>query len=130
MRSPVVHNGRILAVEDEPAICCLFRRVLTEEGFEMDIALNGRVAQSMISKQEYCLYLIDLKMPVMGGKELYKWLQDKYPHSAGRVVFTTGSMVGQDTESFLQRSGKPVLLKPFTPGELRAIVRETLEKVE
>ncbi len=125
-----VDRKRMLIVEDEPAICGLVRRVLTDEGFEVDVAPDGRIAQSMIREREYDLYLIDIKLPVMDGKQLYKWLQDEYPRSAGRVIFNTGSMVGQDTESFLQRSGRPVLLKPFTPDELKAMVSETLNGVE
>ena len=35
----------VLVVEDEPGICEVCRRVLTGEGFEVDIAVNGRVAQ-------------------------------------------------------------------------------------
>jgi len=36
---------KILVVEDEPAIYELCRRVLTDEGFEVDTAVNGKVAQ-------------------------------------------------------------------------------------
>lgn len=121
---------RILIVEDEPAICQFCQRVLTEEGFEVDTAADGRIAQSMMRKREYDLYLIDLKLPVLGGKELYEWLQDEYPHSAARVVFITGSAIGQDTESFLKSSGRPVLLKPFTTEELKTIITQTLKAVD
>ena len=63
---------RILVVEDEPAICALCQQVLTGEGFEVDIANNGKIAQGMIEKQEYQLFLLDIRMPVMTGKELYQ----------------------------------------------------------
>ncbi len=124
-----VDRKRMLIVEDEPAICGLVRRVLTDEGFEVDVAPDGRIAQSMIREREYDLYLIDIKLPVMDGKELYKWLQDEYPRSAGRVIFTTGSAMGQDTESFLHRSGRQVLPKPFTPEELKTKIRQALKVV-
>ncbi len=130
MISPGVDRKRMLIVEDEPAICGLVRRVLTDEGFEVDVAPDGRIAQSMIPEREYDLYLIDIKLPVMDGKELYKWLQGEYPRSAGRVIFTICSMVGQDTESFLRRSGRPVLLKPFTLEELKAKIRQALKLVD
>ena len=54
----------ILVVDDEPAICQLCQRVLAEAGFEVEIAGNGRIAQSMISTQEYALYLLDRKSVV------------------------------------------------------------------
>ncbi len=121
---------RILVVEDEPAICDLCRRVLTGEGFEVNIAVNGRVAQDMIAKQRYDLFLIDIRLPVMNGTELYQWLQEKHPQLVSRVVLTTGSVIGEDATAFLEQTTRPFLPKPFTPDELKTIMRETLKEVE
>ena len=129
MISPGAHRRRILVVDDEPAIRELCRRVLTEEGFEVDTASNGKVALTKISKQEYELYLVDIKMPEVDGKELYESLQKTYLRSAGRVIFITGSAIGAATESFLQNSGRPILLKPFTTNELKAIITQTFKAV-
>jgi len=126
MKTPDSTVKRILIVDDEPVIRELCQRVLTEEGFEVDVASNWRIAMAMISEQEYDLYLFDIKMPIMDGKELYEWLQEAYPSSASRVIFTTGSAIGKDTQNFLQRSGRQVLAKPFTPDELRTTLREAL----
>ena len=126
MKTPVSTVKRILIVDDEPVIRELCQRVLTEEGFEVDVASDGRIAMAMISEQEYDLYLFDIKMPLMNGKELYEWLQEVYPSSASRVIFTTGSAIGKDTQNFLQRRGRQVLPKPFTPDELRTTLREAL----
>ncbi len=123
-----VHKKRILIVDDEIAICQFCQRVLAEEEFEVDISFNGR-AQSVISEQEYDLYLLDIKMPVIGGRDIYKWLQEMYPHIAAKVIFITGSAIGEDTESFLQSSGRQVLFKPFTIEELKATVTQTLKAV-
>lgn len=117
---------RILVVEDEPAICEVCQRVLTDEGFEVDTAINGKVAQDMIEKQQYDLFLIDIRMPEMDGEELYRWLQEKDTQIASKSIFTTGSVIGEKTRSFLERVATPFLPKPFTPDELRATVRETL----
>ncbi len=124
MKKPGTDIKRILVADDEPAICQLCQRVLTEEGFEVDIAANGREAQSKIGKQEYDLYLFDIKMPVVSGGELYIWLQETNPGSAEKVIFMTGSAIGKDTESFLEASGRPVLLKPFATEDLKAICRQ------
>ena len=121
---------KILVVEDEPAICDVCRRVLTKEGYEVDIAVNGRVAQDMIEEKQYDLCLLDIRTPKMSGEELYQWLQKKYPQLTGRVIFTTGSVMGGDAMTFVEQSGRPFLPKPFTPGELKAIVQETLEQIE
>ena len=126
MVAPEAYKKRILIVDDEPVICRFCQRVLTKDGFEVDIAADGRAAQSMISKQDYDLHLIDIKMPLMDGKELYEWLQERDPRITNRIVFTTGSAVGQGTERFLRSSGRPVLFKPFATEELRAVVKKAL----
>jgi len=120
---------RILVVEDEPAICELCRRVLTGEGFEVDIAVNGKVAQDMIEDKKYDLFLIDIRLPEMDGRELYKWIHDVHLELINRVIFTTGSVIGGDTQTFLEQTAKPCLDKPFTPDELQTIVTETLRQL-
>ena len=118
----------ILVVEDEPAISEVCRRVLTSEGFRVEIAVNGLVAQNMIEKKQYDLCLIDIRTPQMNGKELYQWLKEKHQPLASRVIFTTGDVMSGDTETFLEQAACPFLPKPFTPDELKAIMREALSR--
>lgn len=103
------------------------QRVLTKEEFEVEIAVNGMVAQDMIEKRQYHICLIDIRTPKMNGAELYQWLQKKYPQVANQVIFTTGSLIDEQTMTFIERSGRPFLPKPFTPNELTAIVKEALK---
>ena len=121
---------KILIVEDELAIGQLCQRVLTEEGFEVNVAINGRVAQDLVEEKQYDLCLIDMRTPKMDGQELYHWLQKKYPQVANRVVFTTGGLTGGDTVIFAEQSGRPFLPKPFTPDDLKAKVQEALKQIE
>jgi len=130
MKSPGSGTKRILVVDDEPAICDVCQRVLISEGFEVEIAAQGNVAQDMVEEKRYDLCLIDIKMPVLNGKELYEWMREKHPHLARRVIFITGSVMGGYTQAFLEQTGRPFLLKPFTPDELKAKVRETLRQLE
>jgi len=115
---------KILIVEDEPAIGELCRRVLIGEGFEVDIAVNGRIAQDIIEEKQYNLCLFDIRTPEMNGIELYQWLKEKHPQLANRVIFTSGSVIDKDITIFLEQTGRPFLSKPFTSDELKAIVRE------
>jgi len=121
---------RILVVEDEPAICQVCRRVLTNEGFEVDTAANGEVAQDRLREKDYDLILIDIRTPVINGKQLYQSIIEKHPRLASRVIFTTGDMVEGNTRRFLEQSGRPYLPKPFNPDELKTIVKETLGQIE
>lgn len=117
---------KILVVEDDVGICNVCLRVLTGEGFDVDCATSGKVAEYMIEEKQYDLCLIDIRTSKMGGTELYQWLQKKYPQLTSGVIFTTGDVMGGDTKSFLEQSGRPFLPKPFTPDELKNIVQEAL----
>ena len=122
--------NRVLVVEDEPAICDVCQRVLAGEGFEVDIAVNGEIAQDMIEEKRYDLCLVDIRTPAMSGNELYRWLRGRYPKVANRVIFTTGDVMGRDTQSFLEQANRPFLAKPFTLKEITAVIKETLEELK
>ena len=130
MKSSGAGIKTILVVEDEPAISQVCQRVLSSEGLKVDIAANGSVAQEMLAQKDYDLALLDLRTPVMNGKELYRWIEEKHPRLVNRVIFTTGDVLGGDTRSFLEQAQRPFLPKPFTPQELEAVVREALQWVE
>jgi CheY-like chemotaxis protein len=65
----------------------------------------------------------------MNGKELYQWLKEKHPQQASRVIFTTGDVMSGDTQNFLEQAARPFIPKPFTPAQLKAIMRDTLKEV-
>jgi len=130
MKNSSARAKRILVVEDEPAICEVCLRVLTGEGFEVDIAINGEVAQHMLGEKDYDLCLIDIRTPVMNGRQLYHYIEDKHPELVSRVLFTTGDVIANDTRGFLEQASRPFLPKPFTTGELKTIVTETLRQIE
>jgi len=96
----------------------------------VEIAANGILAQEMIGKKQYHIFLIDIRTPKMSGTELYQWMQRKYPQVANHVIFTTGSLIDVKTMTFIEQSGRPFLPKPFTPDELTAIVKEALKSLE
>ena len=130
MKNISVSKKKILVVEDETVISEVCRRVLTDEGFKVDIATNGKVAQGMIEKKHYAFCLIDIRTPEMNGKELFQWLKDSNPEMTKGVIFTSGDVMWGETTGFIEQSGRPFLPKPFTPGELKAIMKEALKEVE
>ena len=117
---------RVLVLEDEPAIGRVFRKVLAQQGFEVDIACNGKEAQSIVDRQRHVLCLIDIRMPEMNGKEFYQWLANKHCNLAENVIFTTGDVMDQQLRNFIRGTGRPFLPKPFTPDGLKSEVQKSL----
>ena len=120
---------QVLVVEDEPVISRICSQTLRGEGFKVDIAANGSIAEGMLGEKEYDLILIDIRTPVMNGKELYQSIMERHPELVNGVIFTTGDMLAGDTKSFLEQSGRLFLPKPFTPDELKTVVKEALRRI-
>jgi len=41
----------------------------------------------------------------MNGKELYQWMKEKHTQLANSVIFVTGSVIGEETTTFLTKTG-------------------------
>lgn len=121
-------SKQILVVEDEPTIGRVCLQALTEDGVKVDIAVNGSIAERMIEEKKYDVLLIDIRTPVMNGKELYQWINERHPELANQVIFTTGELLGSATEKFVEQSGRPFLPKPFTPDILKTTVKEVIRR--
>jgi DNA-binding response OmpR family regulator len=130
MKKPGASAGRVLVVEDEPSISQICSRALRGEGFEVDIAENGVEAQEKLKAKDYDICLIDIMVPLMDGKRLFRWIKEAKPELLTGVIFTTGDSINPDTRDFLDKAGKPFLPKPFTLDELKIIIRETLNKAK
>lgn len=128
MIDPGAKRKRILLVEDEPIICEVCLKVLTREGYDVEIAANGREGEGKLEKKNYDLVIIDMRTPVMDGRQLYQQISEKYPDMIDRVIMTSGEVVGSDIQGFLEKSGIPFLPKPFTSEELKKAVEDAFER--
>jgi DNA-binding response OmpR family regulator len=126
MKSSSAEAVQVLVVEDEPVISRICSQTLRGEGFQVDIAANGSLAQGMLEEKGYDIVLIDIRTPVMNGEQLYLSILESHPELASGVIFTTGSIPDENMQSLLEQSGRLFLRKPFTPDELRSIVREAI----
>jgi len=122
-------SKKILVVEDEAAIARVCSQTLTGEGFDVDIANNGSIAEDMLEEKEYDLVLIDVRTPVMNGKQLYQSITERHPELVNGIIFTTGDLLGSDTEKYIEQSGRLFLPKPFTPDLLKTVVKEALRRI-
>jgi DNA-binding NtrC family response regulator len=125
----VEKTRKILIIEDELSIREICRRVLLSEGYEVDMAINGRNGKAMSSRKVYDLYLVDIRTPEINGLEFYEWLVWKYPKLKKRIIFTTGDLREGDIVSRVKETGRPLLPKPFTASELRDIIEKTIKEM-
>ncbi len=117
-------SKRILVVDDEPLLLDLLTHLLSMIGYEVDQAQDSREASGKLKDQQYDAIFLDMKMPLMDGKEFFLKIREKFPLLAKRIVFITGDVANQQTISFIKETGNLHLQKPFTIKE----VKDLLEK--
>jgi signal transduction histidine kinase/CheY-like chemotaxis protein len=116
---------RVLVVEDEPTVARLISDVLRDEGFAVEVLLDGRAALDR-SREAFDLVICDMKMPGLDGQHFYKSLARMGSPLRDRFLFVTGDVIGPQTRAFLQQHQLPHLSKPFRVEELTAKVRAVL----
>lgn len=113
---------RILIIDDEQLLLDLLAHLLSKIGYEADQALDSREAAGKLKDQKYDAIFLDMKMPLMNGKELYLKIREGFPDLANRIVFITGDVANPETISFLKETGNPFIQKPFTIKEVKNLL--------
>jgi len=123
-----VQRLRILVVDDEPHIQHYMRATLEAWGHAVTVAANGRAGLEHALTEPFDVIVSDLRMPELGGREMFERLRAERPAAAMRVVFSTGDTVRGDTLAFLESLQRPYLRKPFTLVELRAALADAIRR--
>jgi CheY-like chemotaxis protein len=91
-------NNRVLVVDDEPDLVLILKMVLEDNGFQVDSFTDPLLALENCKGKagKYELLILDIKMPVMNGLELYK--QVKKIDDKVKVCFLTAGEL--DYEQF------------------------------
>lgn len=121
-------NGTILVVDDEKELMELTMEFLTEAGFKVCAAGNGKEALDALERHpEIDLLFSDVLMPGgMNGYELAVQAQQKYP--ALKVLLTSGFTDNTVVGDVKQRFSAGILKKPFRKQELVQQIRRVLEQ--
>jgi two-component system, chemotaxis family, chemotaxis protein CheY len=115
----------ILIVDDEQVMVSLAARVLGKIGFEqIDHALDGEQALSMLRRKKYQMVIADLRMQPIGGLQLLRAIRQEDGFSHIRFVLMTASLAPEPIAAAKQAGADAYLLKPFTPRQLRAKLNE------
>jgi two-component system NtrC family sensor kinase len=117
----------ILVVDDEPLVAEVIGDILGLEGYEVEMAKNGREALKKIAARSYDLILCDLLMPELDGVGLYRELESQQPSLLQRLAFVSGSTEVPEYASFCDRMTIPLLSKPFALADLHHLVHRLLQ---
>jgi PAS domain S-box-containing protein len=117
-------SKKILVVDDELVIRDILLRILSEKGYNVESAASGTEGLDKIMNTEYDVYLLDIKMPGVDGRDIYEAISEKFPLLLNRVIFITGDTITRSTLDFLETTGREYLSKPLDFSRLINTIEE------
>lgn len=119
-------EATVLLVDDEETARSVAREVLTDRGFTVLLASNGREAVETFAAygDEISAVILDLTMPVMDGKAAFEKIKELRPNA--RVILSSGYTEQDVTTRFTGRSPDAFIQKPYTVRELLGKLRDVL----
>lgn len=117
---------RCLVVDDEAKVRDVMVRVLAGEGFECRQAPSAAEATALLEAEPFDLAMLDIQMPVRDGTQLLAEMRIRWPETA--VVMVTAVSEVRTAVACLAQGALDYVAKPFEIDEMRARIRQALEK--
>ncbi|MBP7044648.1 MAG: response regulator transcription factor [Chloroflexi bacterium] len=115
----------ILVVDDKANVRTLLREYLTEQGYRVVTAENGRVALFTARQEKPDLILLDIMMPEMDG---YTFMRTFRQEADAPIILLTAKLEETDKVLGLELGADDYVTKPFGMRELTARVRAVLRR--
>ena len=115
----------IMVVDDERRLVSLVESYLSQEGYRVATAFDGREALTVARREKPDLIILDLMMPEMDGHE---FIQTYRRESATPIILLTARVEEEEQVIGLELGADDYVTKPFRPRELMARVRAVLRR--
>ncbi|MHB1951662.1 MAG: heavy metal response regulator transcription factor [Acidiferrobacteraceae bacterium] len=117
---------KLLVVEDETKTSAYLRKGLSEHGFVVDVAADGRRGLDLALAGTYDAIILDIMLPGLDGWAVLKDLRAQGRHTP--VIVLTARDSVEDRVAGLQLGGDDYLVKPFAFSELLARLHSILRR--
>jgi DNA-binding NtrC family response regulator len=112
----------ILIVDDEDNLLVLLDRILSKEGYAVNIAHGSQEALDLIKTSAYSAAIIDIKMFPMDGVALLAEIKNHAPST--QVVMITAYPTADTREECFRKGATAYLTKPLDIQKLKEVMRE------
>jgi len=114
----------ILVMEDDLNVAKGLEMVLTEEGYEVNLAGTGALAMKAFREKKFDLLVADLRLPDINGMEIIKQVRKQKPET--EVIVITGYGTTGTAVEAMKIGVHDFLPKPFTEDQIKASIDEAL----
>ncbi|NOY05046.1 MAG: sigma-54-dependent Fis family transcriptional regulator [Chlorobi bacterium] len=116
----------ILVVDDERAVRDSLYGWFTEDGYEVDTAVDAQEALTKLQQRSFDLALLDIKLPGMDGMELQQRIREVDPELP--VIMITAYASIETAVKALKSGAFDYVTKPFDPDNLSRLVRNAIRQ--
>ncbi len=117
-------KANVLVVDDEKTVCRSCKKILTQEGYNVDVASSGKEALNKIKRDGFDVVITDWKMSEIDGLELARRIKRENPNIA--VILITGYPSLETSIEAIRSGVSDYVPKPFTPEELSDVMVRAL----
>lgn len=107
------HGGLILIVDDDPGFTTTLKNILSKRGYSVAVAQTGEAAISKVQGDNFCLILIDLKLPTINGLETYLAIKKIKPEIMAIMITGYRQEMADLIQDALNNSAYTCLYKPL-----------------
>ncbi len=125
----MANKGKLLIVDDEPAILDLMDGLLKEDGFTVLRAESGSKALGVLNREPIDLVITDIKMPDMDGIELIKRLNKIETETPIFTIVVTGHGDIETAVEAMKAGAVNYLRKPINFEEMEVAIHQAMEKL-
>ena len=118
-------KAKLLVVDDEKHIREGLQKALSLDGYEVEVAQDGKEALEKIDEEVIDLVITDLKMPRFSGEELMKDALSRYPYLP--IIILTGHGTIENAVEAMRNGAYDFITKPLNIDKLSLIVKRALE---
>ncbi len=120
---------KILAVDDNKNTLEIIQRNLEGAGYDISVCTSVEDAVNILEFNPIDLVISDIKMPVINGMDLLKYVKDNFSDNI-EIMMITGYPDVNGAVKVIKEGAEDYLVKPFTDEELLFAVRQMIEKLE
>lgn len=119
---------KILLVEDEAQVVSFIMRGLTEEGFEVSVAVDGHMGLDIFLKYNFDLVILDIMIPGLNGIQICKEIRKT--NTLVPILFLSALGTSENIVQGLESGADDYLVKPFKFIELLARIKSLLRRID
>ncbi|UZD22630.1 response regulator transcription factor [Algoriphagus halophytocola] len=117
---------KILLVEDDTRVCSFINKGLTENGFEVTVAMDGAMGLQLALKSQFDLIILDIMLPNINGLEVCRKIRQE--NTEVPILFLSAMGSTENVVIGLDSGADDYLVKPFKFIELQARIKTLLRR--